>query len=65
MPWFPLACAGPPSELPKAFAAAAAAAVEAVNVAVEVAALSKLWGLLEDHKMGCHDMEVAAAGPTI
>lgn len=65
MPWFPLACTEPPSELPKAFVAAAAA-VEAVNVAVEVAALSKLWDSLEDRRTGCRDMEeVAAAGPTI
>lgn len=61
LPQFLLAYTEPPTELPKAFAVAAAADV---IVAVEVVVLSRLWNLLEYHRMGCH-MKVAAAGPAV
>lgn len=63
LPQFLLAYTEPPTELPKAFAVAAAAAADVI-VAVEVVVLSRLWNLLEYHRMGCH-MKVAAAGPTV
>lgn len=61
LPQFLLAYTEPPAELPKAFAVAAAADV---NVVVEVVVLSRLWNLLEYHRMDCH-MKGAAAGPTV
>lgn len=61
LPQFLLAYTEQPTELPKAFAVAAAADV---NVAVEVVVLSRLWNLLEYHRMRCH-MKEAAAGPTV
>lgn len=62
LPQFLLAYSELPTELPKAFAVAAAAAD--VIVAVEVVVLSRLWDLLQYHKMGCH-MKEAAAGPIV